>query len=530
MKNKRITELQRGFETAFIDQSVPSNLAYKPQFISNNYKNGRKVLSSIEDELLVCEEFYISVAFITMSGITPLLQTFEKLEKRNIRGRILTTDYLNFSEPKALSKLRELKNIELKMYMTDGAEEGFHTKGYIFKKEEIFRIIIGSSNMTMSALTKNKEWNARIVSAEQGEYTNEILEEFFQLWDSECAKKYDDFIETYTLNYNIIKKQQKIAKESNIPSIEVYKLKPNFMQREFVSSLQKIREAGEKKALLISATGTGKTYASAFALREENHQKVLFIVHREQIAKQAMKSYKNVFGKTKTFGLLSGSSKEFKADYLFSTMQMISKAEVRRQFRPDEFQMIVIDEAHHAGASSYRSIMEYFKPEFWLGMTASPERTDNFDVYRAFDNNIAYEIRLQQALEENLLCPFHYFGITDLMGNGESAGEEMGLKDFNRLTSDERRLIAISKQSRSKESEDVQNFINAEKLGIKVDLFVRKNKDDKISKEFYYLGRMKVFEEPEEVLMKNTDKKAVKIKWMLDTPVRKDIYEYIISV
>lgn len=145
-----------------------------------------------------------------------------------------------------------------------------------------------------------------------------------------------------------------------------------------------------------------------------------------------------MFGNTKVFGLLSGNAKDYEADYLFSTMQMMAKPEVLTQFSKEEFQMIIIDEAHRVGASSYQNIMDYFKPDFWLGMTASPERTDNYDVYQAFDHNIAYEIRLQQALEEDLLCPFHYFGITDLQIDGETIDEETGLKDFNRLTSDER--------------------------------------------------------------------------------------------
>lgn len=438
MKNERITQLNQGFTTAFVDQSVSSNLAFKPQFISNNYKQGRKVLSSIEDELLVCEEFCISVAFITMSGITPLLQTLKELENRNIKGRILTTNYLNFSEPRALKKLAELTNIEIRMFAADKAEEGFHTKGYIFKKEELYRIIVGSSNMTLSALTKNKEWNTKIISTEQGEYANEILDEFSQLWESPYSLRFNDFIDTYTTNYRIIKKQREIAKDNEVTSIEAYKLQPNSMQLGFIENLRKIREEGEKRALLISATGTGKTYASAFALREENPPKALFLVHREQIAKQAIASYKKVFGKTKTFGLLSGNSKDFDADYLFSTMQMMAKAEIRERFSRDEFQIIVIDEAHRTGASSYQNIIEYFRPDFWLGMTASPERTDSYDVYQVFDHNIAYEIRLQQALEENLLCPFHYFGITDLQIDGESISDETGWKDFNRLTSDER--------------------------------------------------------------------------------------------
>lgn len=138
-----MNEMKSGFETAYIDGSVASSLAYRPQFVSNNYKKGKKVLSSIEDELLKCDQFQISVAFITMSGITPLLQTLKELEKRNIPGEILTTNYLYFSEPKALTKLNELSNITLRMYDVESTDEGFHTKGYIFRKDEIYRILKG---------------------------------------------------------------------------------------------------------------------------------------------------------------------------------------------------------------------------------------------------------------------------------------------------------------------------------------------------------------------------------------------------
>lgn len=445
MNQEKLLELRKGYETAFIDSTVQSNLAYKPQFISNNYKEGKKVLSSIEDELLSCDEFSISVAFITMNGITPLLQTLKELENRNIKGQILTTDYLNFSEPRALKKLSELKNITLKMYSVNESGEGFHTKGYIFKKEEIYRIIVGSSNMTLNALTKNREWNTKIVSTEQGEYTEEILNEFNELWNSKYTHSYEDFIEEYTTNYEVIKKQRAIAKKAKTPSFEAYRLQPNVMQVRFISNLKKIREAGEQKALLISATGTGKTYASAFALRDANPKKALFLVHREQIAKQAIASYKKVFGDTKTFGLLSGNAKDYNADYLFSTMQMMAKTEVMNQFRKDEFQTIIIDEVHRAGAESYQRIMNYFQPKFWLGMTASPDRTDGFDIYNLFDHNIAYEIRLQQALEEDLLCPFHYFGITDLEIDGKVFDDTSGTKNFNDLVSDMRVKYIIEK-------------------------------------------------------------------------------------
>ena len=430
--------IYEGIKTAFIDYNNQSNVAFKPQFISNDYKEGRKVISSLEDELLKCDKFDISVAFITDGGIEPLLQTLKILEMRGIEGRILTTDYLEFSDPKALRKLASFKNIELKMFMSEEAGEGFHTKGYMFKNNDIYKIIIGSSNMTQKALSVNREWNTKIVSTEQGEYAKEILNEFERLWNSKYSLNYEQFIETYELNYKLIKEQRKIASAKKISSLEEYKLQPNAMQISFINNLNKILEKGEKRALLISATGTGKTYASAFALRENKPRRALFLVHREQIAKQAIESYKKIFGETKTFGLLSGNSKEFEADFLFSTMQMMSKEDIFKKFKEDEFDIIVIDEAHRIGASSYQKIIQYFKPKLLLGMTASPERTDGYDVYKEFNYNIACEIRLKQALEENFLCPFHYFGITDIEFNGKTIDENTELSDFSKLTCDER--------------------------------------------------------------------------------------------
>ena len=190
-----------------------------------------------------CEEFAISVAFITMGGITPLLQTFRELEQRGIPGKILTTDYLTFSDPKALRILANFTNIELKMFVTENAKEGFHTKGYIFKKEEMYRIIVGSSNMTLSALTTNREWNTKIVSTEQGEYTQNVVEEFDQLWNAQQSLVFEQFIEVYTNVYTknkIIQRQKEIAKQAEVPSLEVYRLQPNSMQVGFINNLRKI--------------------------------------------------------------------------------------------------------------------------------------------------------------------------------------------------------------------------------------------------------------------------------------------------
>ena len=434
-----INELQNGLSAAYIDGAVAANLVYKPAFVSNNPEDGKKVISSVEDELLHCEEFQISVAFITMGGVTPLLQTLKELEKKGVKGQILTTNYLNFSEPKALEKLNGLKNITLKMYDVEAAGNGFHTKGYIFKKDEIYRIIIGSSNMTSAALTVNKEWNTKLVSTENGEVAEKIVEEFHNLWNSEYALLYEDFYEVYKERYNIIKHQREIAKSEEIPSLEKYRLKPNSMQQGFIANLRKILEGGEERALLISATGTGKTYASAFAMRELGFKRVLFLVHRGQLARQTKKSYEKVFAKTVSMGLVGAGYHEYNADYVFATVQTLNRDEHLLQYEKNAFDCIILDEAHHVSADTYQKVMKHFKPKLWLGMTATPDkRDDNVEgrnIYELFNYQIAYEIRLQQAMEENLLCPFHYFGITDLAIIGDQKETN---RDFSMLTSDER--------------------------------------------------------------------------------------------
>ncbi|MBQ1327993.1 MAG: DEAD/DEAH box helicase [Eubacterium sp.] len=476
--NNCIDKIKSGATTAFIDSTYKSNAAYKPSFISNDHTNGVKVMTTIEDELRKCESFVFSVAFITLGGITPLLQTLKELEEKGIPGRVLTTDYNNFTDPKALDKLAELKNIELRMYReeavpfeayetADGEKTavdteriGFHTKGYIFKNDGTFTILIGSSNMTQKALSVNKEWNTKVISTAEGEMYQTVSGAFDKLWnDRSHTRTYEEFIDEYRTKYETIKRQRKIALEAaknavevdanssegnsqnkGVISLEQYRLKPNSMQVDFINNLSKLIDDGEDKALLISATGTGKTYASAFGVRDAlnkigANERVLFVVHREQIAKQAMKSYKMVFGNTRKFGLLSGNNKDMEADFLFATMQMMAKEEVMQQYEKNHFQTIIIDEAHRSGANSYQKIMDYFKPMFWLGMTASPERTDDFDVFATFDHNIALEIRLQQAMEEDLLCPFHYFGITDFTIDGEAIDEKTM---FNKLVSDTR--------------------------------------------------------------------------------------------
>ena len=503
-----INELKSGLNAAYINGSVAANLAYKPAFVSNNPEGGKKVISSVEDELLRCDQFQISVAFITMGGVTPLLQTLKGLEEKGIKGQILTTNYLNFSEPRALEKLNGLKNITLKMYDVEAAGNGFHTKGYIFKKKEIYRIIIGSSNMTSAALTVNKEWNTKLISTENGEVAEEIVEEFHNLWNSEYALPYDDFYEVYKERYNIIKHQREIAKSEKIPSLEKYRLKPNSMQERFIANLRKILEQGEERALLISATGTGKTYASAFAMRELGFKRVLFLVHRVTLAKQAKKSFEKVFDKKVTMGLVGAGSYEYEKDYVFATVETLNRDTHLFQYQPDAFDCIILDEAHHSSNNIYTKVIDYFNPKLFLGMIATPDKRDDNqegkNIYEIFHYQIAHEIRLQQAMENNLLCPFHYFGISEVVSLDDKTLQATKLTDdeFNQLTSDERVRHVIEQSeyygysgdrvrglifcSRVKECEELSRKFNA--LGYRTIALSGSDSEEKRQKAFERLA------------------------------------------
>jgi superfamily II DNA or RNA helicase len=220
------------------------------------------------------------------------------------------------------------------------------------------------------------------------------------------------------------------------------KVQPNKMQVDALRNIDALRKEGKDKALLISATGTGKTYLSAFDVKAYQPKRFLFIVHRSNIVKAAIRTYKEVFGTSKTYGTYSGDSKELDNDFIFSTIQTLSIQKNLEQFSPEQFDYIVIDETHMAGAESYQRVIKYFKPKFLLGMTATPERTDGLDVFKLFNYNIAYEIRLHKALEMQMVSPFHYYGVTDILMDGEVAIEA---KDFNKLASKERVKHIIEK-------------------------------------------------------------------------------------
>lgn len=434
---------------------MEDGLNFRPhlQFISNRPEEGKKVLATIESELKRCDSFCISVAFITDGGITPLLMTLRELEAKGIPGKMLTTNFLYFNKPKTLQRLAAFRNIELKIYDTDEAHSGFHTKGYIFQRSIEYTMIIGSANMTATALTKNKEWNTLLVTNREDAYTEEILGEFQELWDSPYAKAADTFIGEYARKRTLYQSSHQMIPSEVSPTQvadqkqPAFELVPNDMQLEVIKNFTHLYEKGASRGLLISATGTGKTYASAFAVKSVSPKRVLFLVHREQIAKQALRSYERVIGPGASYGIYSGNHRDSEADYIFATIQTMSKAEVYEQFDPNTFDLIVIDEAHRAGSITYSKIFDYFKPRFFFGMTASPERGDGFDIYKLFHHHIIHEIRLQEALAHDLLCPFHYFAISDLEIDGTSVDEGNLFTAFDTLVVD-RRVEHVIEQAR----------------------------------------------------------------------------------
>ncbi|MBT2655017.1 DEAD/DEAH box helicase [Bacillus sp. ISL-18] len=368
------------------------------------------LLRELVKSMRECERFYFSVAFINFSGLQLLLDPLMEAEKRGIKGRIITSTYLNFTDAKALEKIREFNNVDLKVFVTD-KEIGFHTKAYIFEYKDSYKVIIGSSNITQSALKSNIEWNVEIITKENGRFIKDVLKEYDFLWnmsenaDEDFIKRYEDFL--------------KIFKSTQITHQMIYENKqyivPNRMQKRATENLERLRSFGETKALVIAATGTGKTYMSAFDVKSYKPKKLLFIVHREEILKKAKDTFEMLLpNEGLSFGLLTGNHKQKNVDYVFATIQTISKC--YHEFESEEFEYLIIDEAHHATSPTYQSVLNYFEPKFTLGMTATPERSDGYNVFDLFDNNVALEVRLHEALEDELVIPFHYFGITDIEG------------------------------------------------------------------------------------------------------------------
>ena len=433
-----IQSFTSSLQTGFVDKTVSSDRAYQPELLINQKHPPKKVLTTILHELENCNQFFISVAFATTSGVATIINKLKELENRGIKGQILVSQYLNFTQPEALKRLLQFDNIELRIATSGNA----HTKGYIFKSKEHYNLIVGSSNLTAQALCTNKEWNIKVSALDQSGIVDKVLKEF-----QADFEKGRPVTPAYIAEYEKVFQDQllvtrKIRRES--PSESQLLITPNAMQLEALENLRILRAEGKDKALIISATGTGKTYLSAFDAHAFKPKKLLFVVHRLTIARDALNTFQRVFGTAKSMGLYSGNQRDLECDFVFSTIQTISKPNHLDSFTKDHFDYIIIDETHRSGADSYLRLIEHFQPKFLLGMTATPERTDGNDIFRLFDHNIAYEIRLSKAMEEDMLSSFHYFGVADLSIDNKQVENT---SDFRFLVADERveRIIEHAK-------------------------------------------------------------------------------------
>ena len=412
-----LQNLEDSLYKGFIDQRKPSGERFKPTLLINNTKTNETVLNSIIEELDSCQSFLFSVAFVTESGLATLKTHLSDLHRKGIKGRILTSTFLNFNQPKVFKELMKINNVEVRL----SSMKGFHSKGYIFSHETHQTLIVGSSNLTAQALKVNYEWNVKLSSHENGDLVSHFYRQFEEVWE-DAQPLTEQWITRYEQTYVPMEYRKELNNVAEFPEVytenpveEAINIKPNKMQKAALQEIQTVRESGNDKGLVISATGTGKTYLSAFDVRNFAPKRMLFIVHREQILQKAKSDFIRILGgMEKDFGILSGNLRQTDARYLFATIQTISKEETLQQLDPQAFDYILIDEVHKAGAKSYQKVIEHFQPKFLMGMTATPERTDDFNIYALFDYNVAYEIRLQEALEEDMLCPFHYFGVTDV--------------------------------------------------------------------------------------------------------------------
>ncbi len=430
--NSITNKVKNSILTGFIDSDLTSDPLYQPELLTNDKSIPSKVITALEYELRACTEFFISVAFVTTSGVAVLINTLNELEEKGVKGKVLVSQYLNFTQPEALRRLLQFKNIDLRI----ATKVSSHTKGYIFKNKEHLNLIIGSSNLTANALSVNKEWNLKVSAMHKSSIAERILNEFLK-----------DFRDSRVVDFDYIEEYEKIylRQKLSTPQADDAKsedIRPNIMQQKALINLESLRNENKNKALLISATGTGKTFLAAFDAKEFNPKRLLFIVHRLNIAKKAMHSFQKVFGNKKTFGVYSGEQRDLDKDFIFSTVQTLSRESHISKFKKDHFDYIIIDESHRSSASSYLKITNYFTPLFLLEITATPERTDDNDIFSIFDHNIAFEIRLHQAMEEEMLCPFHYYGVTDISVDGMPLENNA---DFNLLIAKERVTRIIEK-------------------------------------------------------------------------------------
>lgn len=416
-----------------LDKVLEKEIDYNTITTSNSITGDKDhIYPKLKQSFKTATTIDIIVSFLMESGVKLLLQDLKEALNRGVKIRILTGNYLKITQPQALYLLKsELKDkVDLRFY--NNPNKSFHPKAYMFHNPIDSEIYIGSSNISRGALTSSIEWNYRFLKSAAPNDFKVFYDTFEDLFNNHSLIITDEVLKDYSKQWtrpNIYKDIEKEeSKEDNVINI----FEPRGAQIEALYSLEKSREEGFDKGLVVAATGIGKTYLSAFDSAKYN--KILFVAHREEIIKQAAQSFKNVRN-SDDIGFFYSNQKDTKNSFIFALVQTLGKEQYLNEeyFSKDYFDYIIVDEFHHAVSSNYKKIIDYFTPKFLLGLTATPERLDSKDVFALCDYNMVYEVRLKDAINKGWLVPFRYYGIYDETVNYEHIDYKNGKYDDKQL-------------------------------------------------------------------------------------------------
>ncbi len=373
-----------------------------------------QLVHELQAEMRSADAVEILISFIKWSGLRLLMPAFEDLRVRDVPVRVITTSYMGASDAPAIEWLARMPNVEVRVsYDTDRTR--LHAKAYHFRRNSGFSTAyIGSANMSQAAMTSGLEWNLKVTAQDMPHILEKFIAEFETYWNSREFPLFD------ADNPDFLREAIRHARNpQSALSTPFFDLRPHPFQERILDQLAAERDVHDHwRNLVIAATGTGKTVVAAFDFKrffEERHRqaRLLFLAHRREILEQALGTFRNVLRAADFGELLVGPYEASRIDHLFCSVEMLASRQLWRQAGSDFYDFIIIDEVHHGPSDSYRAIFDHFRPKILLGLTATPERMDGKSVAADFGNRFAAEIRLPEALEEKLLCPFHYFGVAD---------------------------------------------------------------------------------------------------------------------